>query len=28
MQVPPAAETMNKASYFSGHYQCHMVLML
>lgn len=23
IQVPPAAETMNKASYFSGHYQCH-----
>jgi hypothetical protein len=21
--VPAAAETMNKASYFSGHYQCH-----
>ncbi len=23
IQVPPAAETINKASYFSGHYQCH-----
>jgi hypothetical protein len=23
IQVPPAAEKMNKASYFSGHYQYH-----
>jgi len=23
IQVPPASETMNWSSYFSGHYQCH-----
>jgi hypothetical protein len=23
IQVPPASETMNKSSYFSGNYQCH-----
>jgi len=23
IQVPTASETMNKSSYFSGHYQCH-----